>query len=808
MENVVSSFSILNSSFLSRSISMRSHAQVVIVGGGVAGCSIAYHLTLLGWRDVVLLEKGELTGGSTFHAAGLVGQLRSSASLTRMMVYSADLYRRLKDETSHDPSFHQVGSLRVASSKPRMDELRRQTAFARTVGLAAELIGPREACELFPPMIADGIEGALWLPTDGHIDPSGLAQALARGARDRGAEIHVGTMVQALAIENGRVRGVVTDAGTIHSEIVVIAGGAWTPLLARQAGTSVPIMPFAHQYVVTRPVPGVGRGLPTMRDPDKLVYFKEELGGFVMGGYERVPAPYDYDSIPPDFNHRLLEPDWDRFMSLLDAAIERVPSVAHAEPIKLINGFEAFTPDGEFILGESPETRGLWLACGFCAHGIAGAGGIGKVMAEWIVEGQPSVDLSKMDVCRFPAHLGNKELARAQTYEVYATYYDIHVPGEERTAVRELRLSPMYARLKELGATFGEKAGWERPNFFNGVAEEHRAARERAGLFDLTSFSKIMVQGTGALALLQRICANQLDKPIGSVTYTQMLNDRGGVECDLTVTRLAADRFYIVTGTAFGPHDLAHIRRHAPVDGSVVVEDVTSSRAVIGLWGPRARDLLQTVCADDLSNAAAPYMSARAIAIGRAPALALRVTYVGELGWELHTPTEYGLHVWDTLWAAGQPFGIAACGYHAIDTLRFEKGYRYWGAELTPEYTPYEAGLGFCVKLDKGEFVGRAALLAQRERGVSRKLGCLVLDDGAPLVWGREPILEGDTVVGRVTGGNFGHSIGRGIAYGYLPIERTSPGIRLAIDIAGQLWGATVAAEPLWDPKNERIKNA
>jgi 4-methylaminobutanoate oxidase (formaldehyde-forming) len=657
-------------------------------------------------------------------------------------------------------------------------------------------------------MIADGIVGALWLPTAGHFDPSGLAQALARGARERGAEIHVGTMVQALAIENGRVRGVVTDAGTIHSEIVEIAGGAWTPLLARQAGTSVPIMPFAHQYVVTRPVPGVGRGLPTMRDPDKLVYFKEELGGFVMGGYERVPAPYDYDSIPPDFNHRLLEPDWDRFMSLLDAAIERVPSVAHAEPIKLINGFEAFTPDGEFILGESPETRGLWLACGFCAHGIAGAGGIGKVMAEWIVEGQPSVDLSKMDVCRFPAHLGNKELARAQTYEVYATYYDIHVPGEERTAVRELRLSPMYARLKELGATFGEKAGWERPNFFNGVAEEHRAARERAGLFDLTSFSKIMVQGTGALALLQRICANQLDKPIGSVTYTQMLNDRGGVECDLTVTRLAADRFYIVTGTAFGPHDLAHIRRHAPVDGSVVVEDVTSSRAVIGLWGPRARDLLQTVCADDLSNAAAPYMSARAIAIGRAPALALRVTYVGELGWELHTPTEYGLHVWDTLWAAGQPFGIAACGYHAIDTLRFEKGYRYWGAELTPEYTPYEAGLGFCVKLDKGEFVGRAALLAQRERGVSRKLGCLVLDDGAPLVWGREPILEGDTVVGRVTGGNFGHSIGRGIAYGYLPIERTSPGIRLAIDIAGQLWGATVAAEPLWDRKNERIKNA
>jgi 4-methylaminobutanoate oxidase (formaldehyde-forming) len=785
---------------------MKTHAQVVIIGGGVAGCSIAYHLTLLGWRDVVLVEKGELTGGSTFHAAGLVGQLRSSASLTRMMLYSADLYGRLKEETGLDPSFHQVGSLRLASSRERMDELRRQVAFAKTVGLQAELIGPQEACDLFPPMAPDGMEGAVWLPTDGHIDPSGLAQALARGARMRGAELHLETAVVGITIENGRVRGVVTDKGTIQTECAVIAGGAWTPLVARLAGVNVPLMPFAHQYVVTRPVKGVARNLPTMRDPDKLVYFKEELGGFVMGGYEREPVHYDYDDIPADFNHKLLEPDWNRFMSLFDAAVERVPCFAEAEPIKLINGFEAFTPDGEFIMGEAPEVRGLWLACGFCAHGIAGGGGVGRVMAEWIAEGQPFVDMAKMDVRRFAPQYHSKSLTLAQTREVYATYYDVHLPMEERAAVRELRLSPLYGRLKELGATFGEKAGWERPNYFAGVAEEHQATRDRAGLFDFSSFSKIQVQGPGALAFLQSITDNQMDKPVGSITYTQMLNARGGIECDLTVTRLAPDRFYIITGTAFGPHDIAHMRRHAPDDGSVYLDDVTSGRAVIGLWGPRARDILQSVTPDDMSNTAAPYLSARDITVGRAPVLALRVTYVGEQGWELHTPAEYGLHLWDTLWEAGQPFGVAACGYYCVDTLRFEKGYRYWSTELTPEYTPFEAGLGFCVKLNKGDFIGREALAKQKERGLSRKLCCLLLDEGAPVVWGREPIMIGGAPIGRVTGGNIGHTIGRVIAYGYLPLEHAAPGARFAIEIAGQAWGATVADEPLWDPKNERIK--
>jgi 4-methylaminobutanoate oxidase (formaldehyde-forming) len=411
-----------------------------------------------------------------------------------------------------------------------------------------------------------------------------------------------------------------------------------------------------------------------------------------------------------------------------------------------------------------------------------------------------------MDVRRFAPQYRSKPLTLAQTYEVYATYYDIHLPMEERAAVRELRLSPLYGRLKQLGATFGEKAGWERPNFFTSVAEEHQATRERAGLFDFTSFSKIQVQGPGALAFLQRITDNEMDKPVGSVTYTQMLNARGGIECDLTVTRLAPDRFYIVTGTAFGPHDLAHMRRHAPDDGSVYLDDVTSSRAVIGLWGPRARDILQSITPDDVSNAAAPYLSARSITVGRAPVLALRVTYVGELGWELHAPAEYGLYLWDALWAAGQPYGIAACGYYCVDTLRFEKGYRYWSTELTPEYTPFEAGLGFCVKLDKGDFVGRDALIAQKRQGLSRKLCCLLLDAGAPVVWGREPILLGEATIGRVTGGNIGHTVGRVIAYGYMPREHAAPGTRCAVEIAGTAWGASVAAEPLWDPRNERIK--
>ena len=812
---------------------MVEQARVVIIGGGVVGCSIAYHLTEAGWTDIVLVEKGELTGGSTFHSAGLVGQLRSSVSLTRMMMYSVELYAKLERETGQNPSWHQVGSLRLASTPERLEELRRQASWAKTFGLPLDLISAREALDLFPLMDTTGVEGAVHLPTDGHIDPASLTMALARGAKSRGAAFQTGTRVERVLAEGGRVRGVVTDLGTIRCEYVVNAAGIWASEIGRMAGVTVPVIAMAHQYLVTAALPesGAPRDIPTMRDPDRLVYFRSEVDGLVMGGYERDPAPWGLDGIPPDFTHRLLAPDWDRFQPLLENAVERVPILGEAEITKLINGPEAFTPDGEFILGESPEVRGFFVAAGFCAHGIAGAGGVGKMMAEWIVEGEPSLDLWSMDLRRFGGHHASRPYVLSRVMEIYGTYYDIHYPNQERTAARPLRLSPIYPRLQELEASFGEKAGWERPNWFgsNGgahgggapayqpkgwasrfwssaIGAEHVATRERAGLFDETSFSKIEVEGPGALAFLQRITDNQMDKLVGSVTYTQMLNKNGGVECDLTVTRRAEDRFLLITGTAFGPHDLGWMRKHLPADGSVYLRDITSSLACVGLWGPKARDLLQRTTDADLTNAGFPYLTAREITVAKAPVLAVRVTYVGELGWELYTPAEYGLELWDTLWQSGRTDELVAAGYRAIDSLRLEKGYRYWSADVTPQYTPYEAGLGFCVKLDKGEFIGRAALARARERGLSQRLCCLTLAEPELVALGGEPILNGGEVVGRVTSGGYGYTVARSIAYGYLPTELAKPGTALAIEVFGSRVAATVEREPLLDPTNTRIK--
>lgn len=807
---------------------MTDHFRVVIVGGGVAGCSIAYHLARSGWRDVLVLDKGELTSGSTFHSAGLVGQLRSSVALSRINMWSVELYDRLREETGRDPGWHKVGSLRLASSRERLLELKRQAGWARTFGFPLTLISPREAVDLFPLMSGEGLEGAAYLPTDGHVDPAGLTYALAEGARANGTSFRTGVSVEAITVKKGRVSAVVTDHGTIQTEIVVNAAGIWAPELGRMIGVLLPIIPMAHQYLTTKPIEGVRKDFPTMRDPDRLVYFREEVGGLVMGGFEREPAPWGLDGIPPDFTHRLLPPDWERFGPLMENAISRVPAIAKAEVIRLINGPEAYTPDGEFILGEAPGVRGFFVAAGFCAHGIAGAGGVGKVMAEWIVEGRPGLDLWRMDTRRFGPHYADRAYARDQVVETYATYYDIHYPFEERRAGRGRRLSPIYPRLQALGCAFGEKAGWERPNWFevntNGfkptweargwarrhwspaVEAEHRATRERAGLFDETSFSKLEVSGPGALALLQRLTDNEMDKPVGSVTYTQMLNPEGGIECDLTVTRLATDRFLLITGTAFGPHDLAWARSHLPADGSVAAEDVTDRYATIGLWGPQARAILALATSDDLSNKGFPYMTAKPISAGGVAVLALRVTYMGELGWEIYAPMADGLAVWDALWEAGRDFGLVAAGYRAIDSLRLEKGYRYWSAEVTPEYTPYEAGLGFCVKLDKGEFIGREALIAQRERGLEQRLVCLTLADPAAVVLGGEPILYGHETVGRVTSGGFGYSVGKSIAYGYVASALAAVGTTLAVEIFGEVVPAPVAREPLYDPTGEKIR--
>ena len=805
---------------------MRDRVRAVVVGGGVGGASVLYWLTRLGWEDAVLVERADLTSGSTFHSAGLVGQLRGSLSLTRMMMNSVELYRTLAGEVGLETGWHEVGSLRLASSEERMEELARQAGWAKTFGLPIELVSAEDAQRLFPPMSTERVLGAAYLPTDGYIDPSQLTFALVEGARRRGAEIYTSTRVTGIPVERGRVTGVETDKGAIEAEVVVNAGGMFAAEIGRLAGVVVPVVPMAHEYLITKPS-DVPPDVPTMRDPSLLVYFRGESGGLVMGGYERHPVPWGLDGIPADFNGRLLPEDWDRFEELMTNAVVRVPELEDAEVVKLVNGPEAFTPDGEFILGET-DVRGFWVAAGFCAHGLAGAGGMGQLLAEWIVEGVPSLDVWEMDSRRFGAHYASREYTLARTVEVYSTYYDVKYPGHEREAGRPLRLSPTYERLRELGAAFGEKSGWERANWFEpnaaagneslrprgwagrlwspAIGAEHRACREAAALFDETSFAKIDVLGPGAAGFLEGLCDNHVARDVGAVTYTQMLNPRGGIECDFTVTRLAEDRFRIVTGTAFGHHDLAWIRSHAPDDGSVQIEDVTSRFACLGLWGPKARDVLGPLTTSDLSNDGLPYMRAEEISVGPVPCLAVRVTYVGELGWELYCPTEFGLRLWDAIWEEGQAHGLVAGGYKAIDSLRLEKGYRVWGADITPDENPYEAGLGFAVKLDKGEFLGREALAAAGERAPERRLSCLVLEDPRSVALGSEPVRVDRTVVGRVTSGGYGYTVDRSIAYAYVPAPAAEPGTPVEVEIFGEWVAGEVAREPLYDPEGERIR--
>jgi glycine cleavage system aminomethyltransferase T/glycine/D-amino acid oxidase-like deaminating enzyme len=703
-----------------------------------------------------------------------------------------------------------------------MEEIARQAGWAKTFGLPLELVSAAEARELFPPMSVDGVLGAAYLPTDGYVDPSQLTFALAEGARRRGAELETHTRVTGIASERGRVTAVETDKGTIETEVVVNAGGMFAGELGVLAGVTVPVVPMAHEYLVLKPS-GLPLDMPTMRDPSLLVYFRPESGGLIMGGYERHCAPWSLDGIPADFNGKLLEEDWPRFEELMVNAIARVPSVEEMEVVRLVNGPEAFTPDGEFVLGPS-DVRGLWVAAGFCAHGLAGAGGMGKLVAEWIVEGTPSLDVWHMDSRRFGAAYRSQAYTLARTKEVYETYYDVKYPGHERSAGRPLRVSAAYGRLAALGAVFGEKAGWERANWFepnaaNGdeslrprgwagklwspaIGAEHVACREGAALFDESSFAKLDVSGEGAAEFLERLCANRVARDVGLVTYTQLLNDRGGIECDFTVTRLAEDRFRIVTGTAFGRHDLAWIRQHAPDDGTVRVADVTSQSACLGLWGPKARAILGPLTRADLTTAAFPYMSAQALTVGPVPCLAVRVTYVGELGWELYCPAEYGLRLWDVLWEAGREHGLVAGGYKAIDSLRLEKGYRVWGADITPEDSPFEAGLGFAVRQDK-DFVGRAALDAAAEP--ERRLRCLVLVDPRSIALGSEPVRVSGSLVGRVTSGGYGYTVGSSIAYAYLPAEH-DVGTDVAVEIFGTWIEGEIAAEPLFDPAGERIR--
>jgi glycine cleavage system aminomethyltransferase T/glycine/D-amino acid oxidase-like deaminating enzyme len=815
-------------------------ARVVIIGGGVGGAAIAHRLAQLGERDVVLLDRNELTSGSTFHSAGLVGQLRSSVSLTRMMMDSVELYRTL------DCGWVQCGGIRLACTPEREQEALRQVAWARTFGLPLELISAEQARELFPLMSTDGVRCASYLASDGYLDPSLLTTALIDGAREGGCRVFTHTRVTGIDVADGRVRGVQTEWGPIEAEVVVNAGGMFAAELGRLAGVRVPIVPFAHEYLVTQPFRerAPGEHLPTLRDPDLLIYFREEGGGLVMGGYERDSAPWALDehlmdAIPADFNGRLLEEDWPRFEEIAKNSSKRVPVMDEITVTRLINGPEAFTPDNEFCLGES-EVRGLFVAAGFCAHGLAGAGGVGRVMAEWILEGEPPIDVWEMDIRRFGPHFRSPSYTLKRAKEVYETYYDIRYPGHERQAGRPLRTSSAYEWHAAHGAAFGEKSGWERVNWYESnasagveslrprgwagmhwspaIGAEHRATREAAGLFDESSFAKLEVAGPGAAAFLQRLCDNDVARDVGAITYTQMLNRRGGIECDFTVTRVQEELFSIVTGTAFGNHDLSWIRRHAPQDGSVRCSDVTSRWACFALWGPRAREILAPLTDDPLDFG---YMRMRELAVGDVPVRALRVTFVGELGWELYCPTEYGAGLWRALWQAGREHGLLAGGYRAIDSLRLEKGYRVWAADITPDENPYEAGLGFCVKR-QGGFLGAQALSigadADADAGAgagagadagaeqpSRRLRCLVLEDPRSVALGNEPVRVSDEVVGRVTSGGYGYTIERSIAYAYVPAA-VQVGSAVEVDIFGRWIGGEVAREPLFDPGGERVR--
>ncbi|HEX8715131.1 MAG TPA: FAD-dependent oxidoreductase [Solirubrobacteraceae bacterium] len=811
------------------------HARAVIIGGGVGGTSIAYHLAQLGERDVVLVDRNELTSGSTFHSAGLVGQLRSSVSLTRLMMDSVELYRTL------DCGWVQCGGVRLACTPEREEEVLRQVAWAKTFGLPLDLVSPEEARELFPLMSVDGVRCGSYLATDGYLDPSLLTTALVDGARAGGCRVFTHTRVTAIDVDRTsagrpRVRGVQTEWGPIEAEIVVNAGGMFAAEIGRLAGVRVPIVPFAHEYLVTQPFRErtPGEHLPTLRDPDLLIYFREEGAGLVMGGYERHSAPWALDerlrdAIPADFNGRLLEEDWPRFEEIAKNSSRRVPAMDEITVTKLINGPEAFTPDNEFCLGES-EVAGFFVAAGFCAHGLAGAGGIGRVIAEWILAGEPASDVWEMDIRRFGPHFRSPSYTLKRTQEVYETYYDIRYPGHERQAGRPLRTSSAYPWHAEHGAAFGEKSGWERVNWYEpnaadgeeslrprgwagmhwspAIGAEHRATRERAGLFDESSFAKLEIAGPGAAAFLERLCDNEVARDVGAITYTQMLNKRGGIECDFTVTRVEQELFSIVTGTAFGNHDLSWIRRHAPGDGSVRCSDVTARWACFALWGPRAAQILAPLTADRLDF---PYMSMREIAVGDVPVRALRVTFVGELGWELYCPTEYGAGLWRTLWRAGRKHGLLACGYRAIDSLRLEKGYRVWGSDITADETPFEAGLGFCVKrsdaFNGADALGIAPDGERRGEPPERRLRCIVLEDPRSVALGNEPVRIGGDVVGRVTSGGYGYTVERSIAYAYVPAD-VELGAAVEIDIFGEWVAGEVAREPLFDPKGDRVRGA
>ncbi|MBV1863068.1 MAG: FAD-dependent oxidoreductase [Rhodobacteraceae bacterium] len=807
-------------------------ARVVIIGGGIIGCSTAYHLANLG-VECVLLERKKLTSGTTFHAAGLVGQLRSNANITQLLGYSVDLYNSIEAETGLGTGWKMNGGLRLACTQERWTEVKRQATTAHSFGLEMDLLTPREAQELWPLMNIDDLVGAAFMPTDGQANPSDITQALAKGARMAGAQIFEDCKVSDLEIEKGVIKAVITQQGRIECGQVALCAGQWSRNFAARFGVNVPLVSMEHQYMVTEQIKDMPTNLPTLRDPDRLTYYKEEVGGLVMGGYEANPIPWAVNGVPKGFHYTLLDSNFDHFEPLMKLALGRVPALETAGIKTLTNGPESFTPDGNFIIGEAPELRNFFVGAGFNAFGIAAGGGAGMALAEWVKNGEPPFDLWSADIRRFGHPHFDTDWLRTRTIEAYGKHYTMAWPHEENTSGRPYRKSPLYDLLKDQGACFGEKLGWERPNWFadetkgevaqdfysfkrqnwfTAVGREHKAVREAAVLFDQTSFAKYSLKGPDALAALNWIAANNVDKPVGTLTYTQMLNDQGGIECDLTVARIAEDEFYIVTGTGFATHDFDWISRNIPEGLNCQLADITSSNAVLSLMGPRARDILEQVTRADISNAAFPFGTTQTIGIAGCPVRALRVTYVGELGWELHLPVECATSAYTALMQAGKSHGLVNAGYRAIESTRLEKGYRAWGGDIGPDHTPLESGLGWAVKLRKNiPFKGRQAVAAQQENGVRKMLACFTVDDPEIVLLGRETIYRNGERVGWLTSGGYGYTVEKSIGYGYV---RNGQGVtrdfvaqgRYELEVATKRIPCAVEMAPLYDPAMQRVK--
>ncbi|MDE9450285.1 GcvT family protein [Aliiroseovarius sp. Z3] len=814
-------------------MSLPKHARVVIIGGGVIGCSVAYHLSKLGWTDVVLLERKQLTSGTTWHAAGLIGQLRSSSNMTKLAKYSADLYLGLEDETGVATGMRQVGSVSVALTDERLEELYRSAAMARAFGVPCEELSPAEVKERYEHINLDGVTGGIWLPTDGQADPANIALALAKGARQRGALIKERTKVTGVVRDGRKVTGVNwvsddgSDQGTIACDMIVNCAGMWGREVGKMAGVNVPLHACEHFYIVTEGISGLTQ-MPVLRVPDECAYYKEDAGKILLGAFEPHAKPWAMDGIPDTFEFDQLPEDFDHFEPILEAACNRMPMLAEAGIHTFFNGPESFTPDDAYHLGLAPEMDNVWVAAGFNSIGIQSAGGAGMALAQWMEDGQKPFDLGDVDISRMHPFQGNRTYLYERSKETLGLLYADHFPFRQKATARGVRRTPFHQHLLDQGAVMGETAGWERanwfanegqareyeytwgrPNWFENAAAEHRAVRENVGMYDMSSFGKIRVEGPDAEAFLNRVCAADMSVPVGKIVYSQFLNPRAGIEADVTVTRLSETAYLVVTPSGTRLADETWMRRHVG-DARVVITDVTAGEGVLAVMGPNSRALLQRVSPADFGNDANPFGTAQEIELGMGLARAHRVSYVGELGWEIYVSSDMAAHAFETIFDAGQDMGLTLCGMHMMDSCRIEKAFRHFGHDITCEDHVLEAGLGFAVKADKPDFIGRDAVLAKKEEGLSQRLVQFKLTDPKPLLYHNEPLIRDGEIVGYLSSGGYGHHLGAAIGMGYVPCKGESAAEVLAssyeIDVAGTRVKADASLKPMYDPTSERVR--